>query len=160
MVNTALAALRTRAAAAMLTLLAKRMRTRIPANFSATDSAGWLPWRGVCACTPAGSPSLSALSQAYWSCSWKSEADPTIRGSHQAGVRVAVGLLADGAGAWNGGLVSIRGCVYGDSALPGHLLDIGVILLFGLVGIFALFKLSDLITPLRVTARPDLDSRK
>ena len=71
---------------------------------------------------------------------------------------MAVGLLADGrGGAWNGDFVSIRGCVYGDwGQLLAQLLDIGVILLFGLVA-FAFFKLSDLITPLRVSRDHELE---
>ena len=78
---------------------------------------------------------------------------------------IAVGLFADGryGAGWNGvvrqqfGADGVRGLFYGDaSQLLMQLIDAGVLLVFGLVTAYAWFKLSNLITPLRVARDTEL----
>ncbi len=81
---------------------------------------------------------------------------------------IAVGLFADGryGAGWNGvvrppfvekGVDGVRGLFYGDaSQLVMQLVNAGVLLVFGLVTAYAWFKLSNLITPLRVARDTEL----
>jgi Amt family ammonium transporter len=83
---------------------------------------------------------------------------------------VAVGLFATGkyGAGWNGvvrdamvaqyGADGVRGLFYGDaSQLAAQLLDAGVVAVFGFAMAYAWFRLSDLITPIRVTRGIELE---
>jgi Amt family ammonium transporter len=83
---------------------------------------------------------------------------------------IALGIFANGkyGAGWNGvevrsefvtkyGSDGVRGILYGDaSQLQAQLLAAGVVAAFGFVTAFIWFKLSDLITPLRVSREVEL----
>jgi Amt family ammonium transporter len=82
---------------------------------------------------------------------------------------IAVGLFANGkyGAGWNGvvrdsfmqqyGSDGVRGLFYGDaSQLLAQLLDAGVVLVFGFVMAYAWFKVSNLITPIRVSKETEM----
>ena len=85
---------------------------------------------------------------------------------------VSVGIFANGkyGAGWNGvereafknlpgsgGIDGVRGLLYGDaSQLWAQLLDAGVLVVFGFVTAYTLFKASNFITPLRVTKEVEL----
>jgi len=78
---------------------------------------------------------------------------------------IAVGLFADGryGAGWNGvvrakyGVDGVRGLFYGDaSQLLMQLIDAGVLLVFGLLMAYLWFRVSHLITPLRVARDTEL----
>jgi Amt family ammonium transporter len=85
---------------------------------------------------------------------------------------ISVGIFADGkyGAGWNGverdafknlpgsgGVDGVRGILYGDaSQLWAQLLDAGVLVVFGFVTAYTLFKASNFITPLRVTKEVEL----
>jgi Amt family ammonium transporter len=83
---------------------------------------------------------------------------------------VSVGIFANGAygAGWNGvvreemvakyGYDGVRGILYGDpSQLLMQLLDAGTVAVFGFVMAYAWFKVSDLITPIRVPRETELE---
>jgi ammonium transporter, Amt family len=83
---------------------------------------------------------------------------------------ISLGLFANGkyGAGWNGvvredmvskyGSDGVRGLLYGDpSQLGAQLLSIGVECAFGLILAFILFKISNLITPIRVTPEEELE---
>jgi Amt family ammonium transporter len=83
---------------------------------------------------------------------------------------LALGLFANGqhGAGWNGvardefvkrfGSDGVRGLIYGDaSQLAAQLIDIGVLLVFGFVFAYVAFKLSNLLTPLRVSRDYELE---
>ncbi|HTQ38441.1 MAG TPA: hypothetical protein VMJ32_05410 [Pirellulales bacterium] len=83
---------------------------------------------------------------------------------------IAVGLFATGkfGAGWNGvarddyaklpgGVDGVRGLFYGDGGqLVAQLLEAGVLLVFGFIAAYGLFKLSALVTPLRVSRDAEL----
>ncbi|MHB8971760.1 MAG: ammonium transporter [Pirellulaceae bacterium] len=82
---------------------------------------------------------------------------------------IAVGLFANGkyGAGWNGvvrdsftqqyGSDGVRGLFYGDaSQLLAQLLDAGVVIVFGFVMAYAWFKVSNLITPIRVSKETEM----
>jgi Amt family ammonium transporter len=72
---------------------------------------------------------------------------------------VSLGLLANGdyGGGWNGVAGNVTGAFYGDMGqLWAQLLSAGVVAVFGFSMAYVWFKLSDMITPLRVTREVEL----
>ena len=82
---------------------------------------------------------------------------------------ISVGLFANGkyGGGWNGvvrenftenGVDGVRGLFFGDvSQLWAQLLDAAVVAVFGFAMAFVWFKISNLITPIRVSADTELE---
>jgi ammonium transporter, Amt family len=72
---------------------------------------------------------------------------------------IAVGIFASGkyGAGWNGVADGVRGILYGDaSQLVAQLLDAAVVAVFGFVMAYAWFKLSNRITPIRVSRETEM----
>ena len=73
---------------------------------------------------------------------------------------ISVGIFANGkyGAGWNGVPDGVRGILYGDaSQLVAQLLDAAVLAVFGFLMAYAWFKLSNLITPIRVSRETEMD---
>jgi Amt family ammonium transporter len=180
-VNTVLASV-AGAVAAMLTLYAKRMKPD-PTMMCNGLLAGLVAIGAACAFVDsrfaaligAVAGVLVVLSVLFWE--KRGIDDPvgaiSIHGVNGIWGLLALGLFANGqhGAGWNGVVRSdnlqrfpadgVRGLFFGDaSQLAAQLIDIAVVLLFGLAAAYAAFKLSNLLTPLRVsrdTEREGLD---
>ncbi len=72
---------------------------------------------------------------------------------------ISVGIFANGeyGGNWNGVAGNVAGILYGDSSqLMAQCIDAGVVIVFGFVMAYVWFKISNLITPLRVPKEVEL----
>jgi ammonium transporter, Amt family len=73
---------------------------------------------------------------------------------------ISVGIFANGdyGAGWNGVENGVRGVLYGDaSQLYAQLIDAAVVAVFGFVMAYAWFKLSNLITPIRVSREVEIE---